>query len=61
MKKYEKNPTDFGLLTEYINMMEKAEEMDEALEAWDEDEMNDAELDYYLEVTNRILMKTAGI
>lgn len=42
-------------------MMEKAEEMDEALEAWDEDEMNDAELDYYLEVTNRILMKTAGI
>ncbi len=61
LKKYEKNPTDFGLLTEYINMMEKAEEMDEALEAWDEDEMNDAELDYYLEVTNRILMKTAGI
>lgn len=61
LKKYENNPADLTLLTEYMNMLEKAEKMEESLEAWDEDEMNDAELAYYLDVTNRILKKAADI
>lgn len=54
MKKYNSNPTDLSILAEYSELMEKAVEMDEKFAEWDEGEMNDAELKYYLEVTGRI-------
>lgn len=51
---YSENPTDLSLLIKYEEMLGKAEEMDEAFEEWDNSEMNDDEMKYYLEVTNRI-------
>lgn len=57
MKEYETNPSDFALLTQYLEFMSKTIEMNEKFEAWDEGEMNDAELKYYLEVHARITKK----
>jgi len=55
MKEFNDNPSDLMLLVEYAEMVSKAEEMDEAFEAWDEDELSSEELKYYLDVTNRVL------
>lgn len=55
MKEYSENPTDLTLLSKYSDMLIKAEEMNEAFEAWDEDELNNEELKYYLDVNNRVM------
>lgn len=57
MKKYKANPTDLTLLGEYAGMMTKSTEMTQKFEAWNEADMNDAELTYYLEVNNRVAQK----
>lgn len=57
MKKYYANPTDLKLLTEYANMLQKSSEMGQKFEAWENDEMNDAELKYYLDVNTRVMQK----
>lgn len=54
LKKYSSNPTDLSILTEYTKLTEQSVEMSEKFEAWDEGEMNDAELKYYLEVSGRV-------
>lgn len=61
MKKYMENPLDMSILTEYYEYVEKAEEMDEKLEALDDEEMSDEELEYYLEVTARVTTKMLEI
>ncbi|MDE5742501.1 MAG: hypothetical protein K2H90_08655 [Oscillospiraceae bacterium] len=61
MKKYIENPLDMSILMEYYEYIEKAEEMDEKLEALDDGEMSDEELAYYLEVTARITTKMLEI
>ena len=61
MKKYNENPSDLTLLAEYMDMLKEAAEMDEKFEAWDQDEMNDAELKYYLEVSNRVMQKMVDV
>ena len=55
--KYQENPTDWTLLTEYFDMLEELSEMDEAFAAWGEEDLSDEELAYYLEVSNRIMQK----
>ena len=55
MKEYSENPTDLTLLAKYADMLVKAEEMNEAFEAWDEDELSNEELKYYLDVNNRVM------
>ncbi len=55
MKEYSENPTDLTLLAKYSDMLIKAEEMNEAFEEWDEDELNSEELKYYLDVNNRVM------
>lgn len=55
MKEYSENPTDLTLLAKYADMLIKAEEMNEAFEAWDEDELSTEELKYYLDVNNRVM------
>ena len=57
MKKYMENPTDLSLLGEYADMMSKSIEANQKFEAWDESDMNDAELSYYLEVNTRVAQK----
>lgn len=63
MEKYKANPTDLTLLSKYTNMLLQAEEMTEAFEEWESDELNDEELKYYLDVSNRVaqmLLDSAG-
>lgn len=57
LNQYSENPSDMQLLADYADMMEKAAEMTEKFEAWEEDDLNNAELAYYLDVNNRIMKK----
>ena len=55
MVKYKENPSDLSLLAEYADIMERAVEMDEAFQEWEDEDLNDEELKYYLEVNNRVM------
>lgn len=57
LRKYKENPTDYTLLAEYADMLSKAEEMEEKFNAWDESDLTNEELKYYLDVTTRIQKK----
>ncbi len=61
MKQYADNPTDLTLLSKYSEMLSKAEEMDKAFEDWDEDDLTNEELKYYLEVNNRVMQMMVDI
>ena len=61
MVKYKENPTDLTLLTQYGKLMNEVLEMDEAFKAWGKEELNDAELKYYLEVNNRVMQKMIDV
>lgn len=61
LAKYAKNPTDFSLLGKYAGMLSKAADMDKAFEAWDQDDLNSAELQYYLALSSQVLQKLAGV
>ena len=54
MEKYSKNPNDLGLLSDYADFMSKYFDYMEKLENWEDEDLNDAELRYYTEVTLRI-------
>lgn len=63
MKKYQANPTDLGLLTEYAKFMQQYAETMEEMENLKSDDLNAAELVYYTEVNARItkmLLDVAG-
>lgn len=57
MKKYKANPTDLSLLGDYADYMSKYSEFMEDFEKWEDEEMNAAELAYYLEVQQRVSKK----
>lgn len=61
MKKYNDDPTDLKLLADYGKLMTEMVNVNEAFEEWDDGEMNDAELNYYLEVNSRVLQKLASV
>ena len=54
MKKYTANPTDLRLIAQYADMMKQYADTMEKMEAWEDGDLNDAELKYYLEVSARI-------
>lgn len=61
MKKYNENSGDLKLLGEYSDMLEKLAEMDEKFSAWEEEDLNAAELKYYAEVNGRVTQKLLDI
>lgn len=61
MKKYSKNPTDFSLLTDYSRYMSEYATFVEDFENWEDEEMNTAELAYYVEVQARVTKKLLEI
>lgn len=61
MTEYQDNPTDLELLAQYADMLAQEAEMNEKFAAWDQDEMNAAELKYYLEVSNRVMQKLLDV
>ena len=54
MKKYKENPSDMSLLMQYVEMMNQYTEATQKLQEWSSGEMNNAEMQYYLDVTNRV-------
>ena len=61
MEKYSDNPSDLELLAEYTKLLSKEAEVRKAFEKWDEDEMNDAELSYYIDVNARIQKRLLAV
>lgn len=61
MKKYNANPTNATLLKQYSSYIEKYNKFVKDFDKWDEDDMNDAELKYYLEVQSRVAKKLSEI
>lgn len=57
LKEYKENPTEPTLVEKYSSMLVKTNEMNEAFDAWNEDSLSNEELEYYLNVNNRV-MKT---
>lgn len=58
MKKYNANPTNTTLLKEYTSYLEKYTKFAADFDKWDDDDdMNDAEIKYYLEVQSRVTKK----
>ena len=61
MKKYNANPTSLTLLNQYSSYLEKYNKFAEDFDKWDEEDMNDAELKYYLEVLSRVTNKLSEL
>lgn len=61
MKKYKKNPNDLGLIMQYATFMGEYSEFVEDFEKWNSEDLNDAELAYYLEVQARVTKKLTEI
>ncbi len=58
MEKYkDSDGTDIGMLADYTEYLSKYTEFVDSFDDWDEDEMNDTELAYYLDVQNRVNKK----
>lgn len=54
IKKYTENPSDIELLAYYTDMLSKTAEMTKKFDAWENSDLNSAELKYYLDVNNRV-------
>lgn len=61
MVNYQKNPTDLKLITQYGQLMAKMVDVNEAFEKWDESDLNNEELKYYLEVNGRVMQKLVDV
>ncbi len=58
MKKYaESDGSDLSLMADYMLFISDYEEAMEEFDKWDEDEMSDEEMKYYIEVQARVLKK----
>ena len=57
MKKYKANPTDLSILTDYATYMGQYADMMQKFEAWENEDLNKAELAYYIDVQARITKK----
>ena len=63
MKKYSDNPSDVSLLADYTKYMSKYADMVEEFDKWESEDLNDAELAYYIDVQARVskkLLEVAG-
>lgn len=57
LQKYQQNPNDVSLLTDYTDYMTKYTELTEKIENLDKDNLNEAEMQYYTEVITRVSQK----
>jgi len=57
MKKYQANPHDFALIADYAKFMSDYAEVMADFEAWEDENLNDAELAYYIDVQARVSKK----
>ena len=54
LEEYYQNPADLSMLGRYTELLAKSEEMERSFDAWDESDMSNEEIIYYMEVTTRI-------
>lgn len=59
MEKYSKNPTDAGLMADYMSYMEKYDDFTKKFDQWGGENLNDAELAYYIDVQTRVYDRLA--
>lgn len=57
MKKYKANPTDADLISDYSDYMSKYVDFVADFEKWEDEDMNEEELAYYIEVQTRVSKK----
>ncbi len=57
MKKYNANSTDPSLMTQYVTVMQKYAEQVDAFEKWESEDLNTAEMNYYIDVQTRVNKK----
>lgn len=61
MVSYQKNPSDLKLIAQYGRLMTKMVDVNAAFEKWDESDLNNEELKYYLEVNSRVMQKLVDV
>ena len=61
MTQYMQNPTDLSLLSRYAGMLSKYQKLSEDFEKWEQQDLNAAEMKYYLEVQSRVAKKMMDI
>ena len=61
MKKYMDNPSDLSLLSSYATYMSDYADMVEKFEEWEDEDLNTAELAYYIEVQGRVSAKLVEV
>lgn len=57
MKKYKANPTDMSLLSDYTDYMSDYADFVDDFGKWENEDLNSAELSYYLDVQTRVSKK----
>ena len=57
MKKFKNNPTDMSVLSDYTKYMGQYSDMMQKFEKWEDEDLNVAETNYYIEVQARITKK----
>lgn len=59
MEKYSKNSTDPGLIADYMSYMSKYDDFTKKFDQWGSEDLNDAELEYYIDVQTRVYERLA--
>ena len=57
MKKYNANPSDLGLIADYAKYMSKYSDMVDKFDEWENEDLNNTELAYYIDVQSRVTKK----
>ena len=57
MEKYKANPSDMSLLMDYASYVSKYSDMVDKFDKWEDEDLNNEELAYYLEVSSRVTSK----
>ena len=61
LKNFDEDSADLTILTKYYQLIDELEEMDESFEEWEDEDLNDEELQYYLDVNSRVLQMLADV
>ena len=61
MKKYNNNPSDAELLSDYADYVSKYSDFVEDFDKWEDEEMNNTEAAYYIDVQARVSKKLLEI
>ena len=61
MQKYKDGGQPVSMLADYMDMLQKQQEMTDAFNSYDQSQLSNEELQYYLEVQNRVNQKLLSV